>query len=46
MDMRGAIRAVTEGRDLAPEEMSAVMRIIMTGEATEAQIGASSSACG
>ena len=39
MDMRGAIRAVTEGRDLAPEEMSAVMRIIMTGEATEAQIG-------
>lgn len=39
MDMKGAIRAVTEGRDLAPEEMSAVMRIIMTGEATEAQIG-------
>ncbi len=39
MDMRGAIRAVTEGRDLAPEEMQAVMRIIMTGEATEAQIG-------
>ena len=39
MDMRGAIRAVTEGRDLAAEEMSAVMRIIMTGEATEAQIG-------
>ena len=39
MDMRGAIRAVTEGRDLTPEEMSAVMRIIMTGEATEAQIG-------
>ena len=39
MDMRGAIRAVTEGRDLTPKEMSAVMRIIMTGEATEAQIG-------
>ena len=39
MDMRGAIRAVTEGRDLTPEEMSAVMSIIMTGEATEAQIG-------
>ena len=39
MDMRDAIRAVTEGRDLTPEEMSAVMRIIMTGEATEAQIG-------
>ena len=39
MDMRGAIRAVTEGRDLRPEEMNAVMRIIMTGEASEAQIG-------
>ena len=39
MDMRSAIRAVTEGRDLAPAEMSAVMRTIMTGDATEAQIG-------
>ena len=39
MDMRMAIRAVTEGRDLTATEMSAVMRIIMTGEATEAQIG-------
>ena len=39
MDMRDAIRAVAEGRDLTPEEMSTVMRIIMTGEATEAQIG-------
>ncbi len=39
MDMKDAIRAVTEGRDLAPEEMRAVMRIVMTGEATEAQIG-------
>ena len=39
MDMRSAIRAVTEGRDLTPEEMSTVMRIIMTGDATEAQIG-------
>ena len=39
MDMRGAIRAVTEGRDLGAEEMRTVMRLIMTGEATEAQIG-------
>ena len=39
MDMRMAILAVTEGRDLTATETSAVMRIIMTGEATEAQIG-------
>lgn len=39
MDMQSAMRAVTEGRDLSTEEMTAVMRTIMTGEATQAQIG-------
>lgn len=39
MDMPSAIRAVTERRDLSRDEMQAVMNTIMTGEATEAQIG-------
>lgn len=39
MDMQGAIRAVTERRDLSDDEMRTVMRLIMTGEATMAQIG-------
>jgi anthranilate phosphoribosyltransferase len=39
MDMPSAIRAVTEKRDLAAESMRAVMRLIMTGQATPAQIG-------
>ena len=39
MDMQAAIRAVTERRDLSAEKMTAVMRTIMTGEATPAQIG-------
>jgi anthranilate phosphoribosyltransferase len=39
MDMQAAIRAVTERRDLSHDEMAAVMRTIMTGEATPAQIG-------
>ncbi len=39
MDMQGAIRAVTERQDLGREEMIGVMRGIMTGEATPAQIG-------
>lgn len=39
MDMQSAIRAATEGRDLTGEEMQAVMRTIMSGEATPAQIG-------
>lgn len=39
MDMQAAIRAVTEGIDLTVEEMTAVMRLIMTGVATPAQIG-------
>ncbi len=39
MDMQNAIRAVTEQRNLSADEMRAVMRLIMTGEATAAQIG-------
>jgi len=39
MNMQQAIRAVTEHRNLSVEEMTAVMRLIMTGEATPAQIG-------
>lgn len=39
MDMPAAIRAVTEERDLSEEEMHSVMKAIMTGEATPAQIG-------
>ena len=39
MNMQDAIRTVTEHRDLTPEQMTRVMRLIMTGEATPAQIG-------
>jgi len=39
MSMQTAIRAVTEHRDLDSGEMDAVMRLIMTGQATPAQIG-------
>ncbi len=39
MDMQGAIRLVTEGTDLTEGEMAEVMRQIMTGQATPAQIG-------
>ncbi len=39
MDMQTAIRAVTEGRDLSAADMTEVMRAIMTGNATPAQIG-------
>ena len=39
MDMQTAIRTVAEGRDLDGDSMTAVMRTIMTGEATESQIG-------
>jgi anthranilate phosphoribosyltransferase len=39
MDMPAAIKAVTERRDLSSNEMTSVMRTIMTGEATQAQIG-------
>lgn len=37
--MQAAIRAVTERQDLSSIEMETVMRTIMTGEATPAQIG-------
>lgn len=39
MDMQSALRAVTEGRDLSGAQMTDVMRLIMGGEATPAQIG-------
>ena len=39
MEMQAAIRAVTEQRDLDAADMEAVMRLIMTGQATPAQIG-------
>ena len=39
MNMQEAIRAVTEKQNLSSDDMTAVMRIIMTGEATPAQIG-------
>ncbi len=39
MDMQDAIRAVTEHRNLSRDEMTDVMRLIMTGQATPAQIG-------
>lgn len=39
MDMPAAIKAVTERKDLSVDEMTEVMRTIMTGEATPAQIG-------
>lgn len=39
MDMPGAIRAVTQAHDLSAQDMSTVMRTIMTGDATAAQIG-------
>ena len=39
MDMQAAIRSVTERRDLSEADMVEVMRLIMTGQATAAQIG-------
>jgi len=39
MDMQTAIKTVLARKDLSADEMSNVMRIIMTGEATPAQIG-------
>jgi anthranilate phosphoribosyltransferase len=39
MDMQAAIKTVLECKDLTADEMNNVMRIIMTGEATPAQIG-------
>ncbi len=39
MNVQEAIKTVTEGRDVSSQEMIDVMRRIMTGEATDAQIG-------
>lgn len=39
MDMQAAIKAVLARQNLSADEMNNVMRIIMTGEATPAQIG-------
>ena len=39
MDMSQAINQVVQGRDLSAEEMAEAMRTIMTGGATDAQIG-------
>ena len=39
MDIQQAIARVIEGHDLNSEEMTGVMRSIMTGNATQAQIG-------
>ncbi len=39
MNIQGAIRAITEGHDLSRAAMITVMRGIMTGQATPAQIG-------
>ena len=39
MDMQSAIKAVTEHQDLSADDMASVMRLIMTGEATPAQVG-------
>ena len=39
MDMQSAIRAVIGRQNLTSEEMTSVMRLIMTGDATQAQIG-------
>ncbi|MBV1878633.1 MAG: anthranilate phosphoribosyltransferase [Pseudomonadales bacterium] len=39
MEMSTAIEQVVGGRDLSRDEMTAVMRMVMTGAATDAQIG-------
>ncbi len=39
MDMQSALKAVTEHQNLSADEMATVMRLIMTGEATPAQVG-------
>ncbi len=40
MDIKQALAKVVERQDLTQDEMSEVMRQVMTGQATEAQIGA------
>ncbi len=40
MDIQAALNALVEGRDLSRDEMAGVMRLVMSGDATDAQIGA------
>jgi anthranilate phosphoribosyltransferase len=40
MDIKSALNKIADGKDLTGEEMRGVMRVIMAGEATQAQIGA------
>ncbi|WP_111498148.1 anthranilate phosphoribosyltransferase [Marinobacter bohaiensis] len=40
MDIKAALNRIAENLDLTTEEMKSVMRIVMNGEATDAQIGA------
>ena len=40
MDIQKAIAALVDGQSLSQEEMSGVMRQVMSGDATDAQIGA------
>lgn len=40
MNMKDALNRVAENLDMSREEMKSVMRIVMNGEATDAQIGA------
>ncbi|MBW4934632.1 anthranilate phosphoribosyltransferase [Marinobacter sp. F4206] len=40
MDMKDALNRIASNLDLSREEMKQVMRIVMNGEATDAQIGA------
>ena len=39
MDIKQAIAMVVDGKSLTQQQMTDVMRLVMTGEATEAQIG-------
>jgi len=39
MDMQSAIKAVTEKQNLSREDMTQVMNLIMSGQATDSQIG-------
>lgn len=40
MDMKDALNRVAENLDMSRDEMKQIMRIVMNGEATDAQIGA------
>jgi anthranilate phosphoribosyltransferase len=39
MDMQAAIKALTQKQDLSSDQMADVMQLIMTGQATDAQLG-------